>query len=90
MAVSASTASTTSQKILVIRRMKPLGFSLEQMGAAMRDIETLQDHGPASASGKAARDRLAGILRDARARRATLERQLSMADEFIDLLGRRI
>ena len=78
------------QKILVIRRMKPLGFTLEQMGAAMRDIETLQDHGPASPAGQAARQRLSGILQDARARRGSLERQLSMADEFIELLGRRI
>ena len=31
------------EKILVIRRMKPLGFTLDQMSAAMRDIETLHD-----------------------------------------------
>ena len=32
-------------KILLIRRMKPLGFTLDQMSAAMRDIETLQQPG---------------------------------------------
>ena len=30
------------EKILLIRRMKPLGFTLDQMGVAMRDFETLQ------------------------------------------------
>lgn len=30
------------EKILVIRRMKPLGFTLDEMSAAMRDLEVLQ------------------------------------------------
>jgi MerR family copper efflux transcriptional regulator len=33
------------EKILVIRRMKPLGFTLGQMSAAMRDLETLHQPG---------------------------------------------
>jgi MerR family copper efflux transcriptional regulator len=75
------------EKILVIRRMKPLGFTLDEMSAAMRDIETLHDQGPVGRSGDdAARTRLVGILDEAAERRAKLERQLVMADEFIDLL----
>jgi MerR family transcriptional regulator, copper efflux regulator len=74
------------EKILVIRRMKPLGFSLEEMGAVMRDLELLADP-DASATYDGARERLAGVLTDARERRAALERQLAMADEFISLLS---
>lgn len=72
-------------KIMLIRRMRPLGFSLEEMSAVMRDIETLDD---SSAGG--ARERLAAVLQEARARREKLERQLGMADEFIALLGGRL
>lgn len=76
-------------KILLIRRMKPLGFTLEAMGAAMRDIETLQD--PAtSATEKAARQRLEVILEEAAERRAKLVRQVGMADEFIEVLSQRL
>ncbi|WP_200950095.1 MerR family transcriptional regulator [Nocardioides sp. Root151] len=77
------------EKILVIRRMKPLGFTLEQMSAAMRDLETVRD--PAAADRHdVARERLVGILADAGERREKLERQLAMADEFIDLLGQQL
>lgn len=77
------------EKILVIRRMKPLGFTLEQMSAAMRDIETLRD--PAAADRHAgARDRLGRILADATGRREKLQHQLAMADEFIMQLGRQL
>lgn len=76
-------------KILLIRRMKPLGFTLDQMSAAMRDIETLQqpDTGDDSAQ---AQERLTGLLGEATGRREKLVRQLGMADEFISLLGERL
>jgi MerR family copper efflux transcriptional regulator len=73
------------QKILVIRRMKPLGFTLEQMSAAMRDIEVLRDRDAADRH-SAARERLATILADAAERYGKRER-LSMADKFISQLG---
>lgn len=77
------------EKIMVIRRMKTLGFTLEQMSAAMRDIETLRS--PDSADLHAgARDRLAGILADAAERRQKLELQVSMADEFITELNQQL
>jgi MerR family copper efflux transcriptional regulator len=77
------------EKILVIRRMKPLGFTLEQMSAAMRDIETLRD--PVAIDQHAgARERLDGLLADAARRREKLEQQLAMADEFILQLGRQL
>lgn len=74
-------------KILLVRRMKPLGFTLEAMGAAMRDIEALRDPGTAPGPRSSARHRLAGILEEAAERREKLVRQLAMADEFIGLLG---
>ena len=77
------------EQILVIRRMKPLGFTLEQMSAAMRDIEVLRDPGQEGRHTEA-RVRLTAILADAAERREKLESQLAMADEFIDQLGREL
>lgn len=77
------------EKILAIRRMKPLGFTLEQMSAAMRDIEALRS--PDVEAGRAAaRERLGEVLTEASQRRENLARQLDMADEFIELLGRQL
>src|SRR3990170_684857 len=73
------------EKILVIRRMKPLGFTLEQMGAAMRDIEVLRDRDAGDRHAEA-RERLKVILAAAAERRQKLESQLAMADEFISQL----
>jgi DNA-binding transcriptional MerR regulator len=73
------------EKILVIRRMKPLGFTLEEMGAVMRDLEILDADTPKSAV-TAARGRLTEVLREATGRRERLARHLDMADEFIGLL----
>ncbi len=72
------------EKILVIRRMKPLGFSIEEMKAVMADLEALRGTG----SPDEARAHLAEVRADAVARRERLERQLAMADEFLALLER--
>jgi MerR family transcriptional regulator, copper efflux regulator len=76
-------------KILVIRRMKPLGFSLDEMKAVMTDLEVLDDPATDDAGRAAARQRLADVLDDAGERRTKLVRQLEMADEFIGLLASR-
>lgn len=76
-------------KILIIRRMKPLGFTLDQMSAAMRDIESLQHPGTSDDLAQA-HERLAALLREAAGRRQKLVSQLGMADEFIHLLGERL
>jgi MerR family copper efflux transcriptional regulator len=78
------------EKILLIRRMKPLGFSLEEMGAALREIEALQDHAADRRRTEVARERLIQVLHEAGVRRQKLVDQLAMADEFIKLLGRRL
>ncbi len=77
------------ERILVIRRMKPLGFTLDQMSAAMRDIEALRDRNR-PAEHDQARARLAAILAEAADRRVKLEAQLGMADEFLRELNREL
>lgn len=77
-------------KILVIRRMKPLGFSLDEMKTVMADINTLADSSASRAAKDEARQRLDATQRDATERRQKLVRQLAMADEFIDLIGTRL
>lgn len=77
------------EKILVIRRMKPLGFTLEQMSAAMRDIEVLRDR-DAEERHEQARARLTAILAEAADRRDKLQSQLAMADEFIRELNQEL
>jgi DNA-binding transcriptional MerR regulator len=81
------------EKILVIRRMKPLGFSLEQMKSAMADIETLRAADPEAAEpaeAAEARERLVELRVEAGVRRQKLEQQLAMADEFIAILRREV
>ncbi|MFI2486896.1 MerR family transcriptional regulator [Promicromonospora kroppenstedtii] len=71
------------QRLLLIRRMKPLGFSLEEMADLLDLTDSLaQDDTPE------ARARLAAYVTSAQERRADLARKLAMADEFIDLLHR--
>lgn len=77
-------------KLLVVRRMKPLGFSLEQMAEVMEHVGTLADHAPDAGAAANARTHLMMILTEAAERRAKLERQLEMADEFIALIEKRV
>ncbi|MEG9225442.1 MerR family transcriptional regulator [Aeromicrobium sp. Sec7.5] len=74
------------EKILVIRRMKPLGFSLDEMKAVMGDLAVLRSPTSGEPDRSAARSHLAEIRDDAHERRLKLVRQLEMADEFIALL----
>lgn len=80
-------AEVDVEKILLIRRMKPLGFTLEEMRAALTDAEVLRDPGAGPPERDAARARLEAVHDDARQRRARLARQVEMADEFLALLG---
>ncbi|MCW4458775.1 MerR family transcriptional regulator [Microbacterium sp. MPKO10] len=69
-------------RLLVIRRMKPLGFSLEQMAELLEIVDALEaEHPDASV-----RDVLDTYIVDAEQRRDKLARQLAMADEFVELL----
>ncbi len=78
------------EKILVIRRMKPLGFTLDQMKAVMHDIELLRDAATAGSLRADASARLDAIRLDALERRQKLVRHVEMAGEFLELLGTHI
>lgn len=73
------------ERILVVRRMKPLGYTLEEMSVVMRDIEAL-GAGVEGDARAAVLARLDALRADAAERRTRLERQLGMADEFLSIL----
>ena len=75
-------------RLLLIRRMKPLGFTLDAMAELLRVIDALE----ASEPGRDVADiraELDGFIEEAARRRAKLEEQLGMADEFLALLRAR-
>ncbi|WP_280431340.1 MerR family transcriptional regulator [Nocardia brasiliensis] len=80
---------TDVERLLVIRRMKPLGFTLAEMNQLLDALATLDD----PAADTAGRDRARVFVQDmhaqARERCATLACQLAYAEEFTDLLAAR-
>ena len=74
------------EQLLLIRRMRPLGFSLEQMREMLSVVDQLSSRSPPSREQVALRARLAEFLDTARAKREEMVRQLRMADELIALL----
>ena len=76
------------EKLLVIRRMKPLGYSLEEM----LEVRVLTEQIEAQAEDPAPElvERLRAAIADANARRDRLRRQLGMVDEFIGILESRL
>ena len=71
-------------RLLVIRRMKPLGFTLDEMSEVMRLLEGLGDSDEAPGADRLAE--LEQVIARAEERRETLRRQVEMADEFIEAL----
>ncbi|MDI6022209.1 MerR family transcriptional regulator [Leucobacter sp. UT-8R-CII-1-4] len=71
-------------RLMLIRRMKPLGYSLEQMRDLLSAIDSLNS---GTANAAVAAQALADFQRDAVERREKLAKQLAMADEFLGLLG---
>ncbi|MGN7969169.1 MerR family transcriptional regulator [Microbacterium sp. 22296] len=72
-------------RLLLIRRMKPLGYSLEQMGELLAVVDGL-DADPSDAALAA---RLADIRDEAVTRRDDLRRKLDAADDFVAQLEAR-
>lgn len=70
------------ERLLLIRRMKPLGFALEEMKQLLDTVDSLREN-PADID---ARTALEAFISETEDRRARLARQLSMADEFRRLL----
>ena len=78
---------TDVERILLVRRMKPLGFSLDEMADLLDVADQLAAGQTVSPDGTDLRGRLDELLASARERRADLARKLDMADELITLLG---
>lgn len=76
------------EKILAIRRMKPLGFSLDEMKDALAHLELLRDPDAPADVRRRAMAHLSAVRDEAGERRQKLVRQLDMADEFIGILDR--
>ncbi|MEP6981412.1 MAG: MerR family transcriptional regulator [Nakamurella sp.] len=70
-------------RLMVIRTMKPLGFSIEEMHDLLATVSELGSPGDRRADLDA---RLAGFVASAVGRREKLRSQLAMADEFIETL----
>lgn len=75
------------ERILLVRRMKPLGFSLDEMAELLDVADRLAAGQTTGADGVVLRDRLDTFVATARERRADLARKLDMADELITLLA---
>ncbi|WP_199278310.1 MerR family transcriptional regulator [Arthrobacter sp. CAN_A2] len=75
------------ERLMVIRRMKPLGFTLEEMKDLLAVLDALQQEKDEAAAGEL-RARLAFFRETAAERRAKLVETLARADEFIDVLAR--
>lgn len=69
-------------RILLIRRMKPLGYSLDEMRELLDVVDALAAH----PGDDQLRARLETIRAEAAERRAKLSRQVAMADEFLEQL----
>lgn len=78
---------TDFDRLILIRRMKPLGFSLEEMADLLRIIGTLASPGVDDDAAQL-RSQLGAFVVDASERREKLRSQLAMADEFLELLRR--
>ena len=75
------------ERLMVIRRMKPLGFTLEEMTDLLAVLDHLQEEKDEAAIGEL-RARLAVFRDTAVERRAKMVETLARADEFIDVLTR--
>lgn len=73
------------ERLLLIRRMKPLGFTLEEMSDLLDIIASLQSGAP-DASSPEMRSSLKEFIQQATTKRAKLEDYLVRADELLALL----
>ena len=73
------------ERLLVIRSMKPLGFSLEQMAELLEIVDTLADGSPHPDE----RGKLEDYIQEAERKRDKLALNLARADDFIEELNRK-
>ncbi|HUZ34747.1 MAG TPA: MerR family transcriptional regulator [Streptosporangiaceae bacterium] len=74
------------ERLLLVKRMKPLEFSLEEMADLLGVLDRLAEAGPGQRT--ELRDRLAMYEQAARARCAALREQLEAAEDFAARLRR--
>lgn len=75
------------RRILLVRRMKPLGFTLDQMRDFLDAVEIIQNpQGSEDTRREHAEATLANIRGEARTRYEKLLKQLGYAEEFLDLV----
>ncbi|MDY0892476.1 MerR family transcriptional regulator [Frigoribacterium sp. CFBP9030] len=79
---------TDYERLILIRRMKPLGFSLDEMADLLRIIDALESGSDENRRAEL-RAELSGFVEQTITRREKLRRQLEMADEFLELLRTR-
>jgi len=74
-------------RLLLVRRMKPLGFSLDEMSELLSTVDAVR--GDAADSGaQGSRARLDQFISVGERRRTELQDQLDKADEFLEMLRR--
>ncbi|ROP34637.1 MerR family transcriptional regulator [Pseudokineococcus lusitanus] len=73
------------ERILLVRRMKPLGFSLEQMAGLLEVADALP--GADGEEAAALRERLEEYRRLAEESRERMVRRVAMAEELVERLG---
>ena len=81
------------ERLLLVRRMKPLGFTLEEMKQLLASLDVLARPRTGSATDEDAHRSAAAFVADCHRRAeescVTLRRQLAYAEEFRDLLAER-
>lgn len=70
-------------RLMIVRRMKPLGYTLDQMSALLGVVDALA----ADPDDAELQERLTEIRDEAAARREKLATQVGMADEFLAQLA---
>jgi DNA-binding transcriptional MerR regulator len=83
-------SETDVARLRLIRRMKPLDFSLEEMKDALEALDGLEDPATSSAHREALVDRLKMYREAADARVKALKEQLEVAEGFASDLRREI
>ncbi|GHE66997.1 MerR family transcriptional regulator [Streptomyces anthocyanicus] len=81
---------TDVERLMVIRRMKPLDFSLEETRELLDLIDSLKAAGEAGGDTERLRERLDSYRQVVDARCETLRARLEMAEDFAAALHRRL
>ncbi len=76
-------------RLLVIRRMKPLGFSLAEMKELLSALDVFEDTGASATARRSAVRRLRAYRSKTQDSADRLRQQLAYADELADLLAER-